>query len=65
MTHQTNRDPLRKIIGRRSYTTPSHPHGAWSVVLKLECGHESRCKGSKEPKRRARCRECAYDQEQS
>lgn len=50
--------PLRAITKSRMYVTPSHPHGTWSVILTLECGHEAYYKGSREPKRMVRCRQC-------
>lgn len=50
--------PLRDIAKRRIYRSPSHPHGTYSVVVTLECGHEQYYKGSREPKRSARCQEC-------
>ena len=50
--------PLRKIVSRKDYQTSSHPHGTRSVELELECGHKIHCKGSKEPKYKARCGWC-------
>ena len=52
-------DPLRRITAAHPYTTSSHPKGTVSYTLVLECGHEVHCKGSKRPKRRARCYLCA------
>ena len=51
--------PLKRIVGR--YRMTGHygcNQGTWSTRLTLECGHEVWVKGSKEPKRQARCQRC-------
>ena len=57
--------PLRKIVKREEYQTPSHPRHAWSVMLTLECGHEVHKKSSECPlsRRRVRCWQCGQCQE--
>lgn len=50
---------LRKVIGEELWQTESHPHGAFSVTLTLECSHViERRKASAYRGRRARCYTC-------
>jgi hypothetical protein len=60
-----SRAPLRRIKNRGLYTTASHPHGAYSIALSLECGHTKRMKSSDVSllQVRARCEECQMDGE--
>ena len=53
--------PLRFITARKFITGHNGCNkGAGSVWLTLECGHQTACKASQEPKRRARCSMCHY-----
>lgn len=52
------RQPWRVVVRSYKYTTSSHPHGTFSRVHVLECGHELRRKGSAGTPRRMRCDYC-------
>lgn len=53
----------REIVTREVYATASHPRGAYSITLKLACGHEDHRKYSRAPKgSRVRCRQCESNQ---
>lgn len=59
-------DPLRDIVKLETYYIYPNAVGyrerqKSSVTLTLSCGHTTVCKGSKAPKKRARCWRCGLD----
>ena len=54
------KNPFREIVAREVLSGHFGCNkGAYGVFLSLSCGHTKYVKGSQEPKRRAKCVECA------